>query len=65
MTSKWTQKPEPVPPSELTKHLKVCLEHPRPVYFDGPVCPACEADEEFLSLTADMKHRDAQKVTRK
>ena len=34
------------------KSLKVCAKHPRTVYFDGPKCPACQAEREFLKLTS-------------
>jgi hypothetical protein len=31
--------------------LKKCPKHPQAAPFDGPVCPACKASEEFLALT--------------
>jgi hypothetical protein len=30
---------------------KVCLEHVRPVYFDGEECDACRAIREWLAMT--------------
>lgn len=32
----------------------ICRKHPRPVYYDGKICPACVAEREFLALTKDM-----------
>lgn len=30
---------------------KICLKHPKAVWHDSPVCPACEAEQQFLRLT--------------
>ena len=36
------------------KSLNVCARHPTgTVYFDGPACPACEAERELLALTEE------------
>jgi len=32
----------------------ICLKHPRAVYFDGKICPACQAEREFKNLTRGM-----------
>jgi len=37
------------------KRLRICLKHPRLVYFDEPFCPACKAQSEFLQLTDEGK----------
>jgi hypothetical protein len=34
---------------------KVCDRHPRAVWHDESVCPACRAEEEFLRLTDKRK----------
>lgn len=42
---------------EESPALKVCLKHAwtgKAVYFDGPHCPACQAESEFLDLTSDI-----------
>jgi len=41
---------EPISSLEMPKP-RTCLKHPRTVNFDGPVCPACQAEKEFLALT--------------
>ena len=35
--------------------LKRCGRHPVEVFFDGEVCPACEAARQWLALTDNMK----------
>jgi len=35
--------------------LKVCLRHPCKVLYEGPRCPACDAQKEFLQLTDEGK----------
>src|SRR6266576_6905634 len=36
------------------KSLKTCAKHPRTVHYDGPRCPACQAEREFKNLTRGM-----------
>jgi len=31
--------------------LKHCPKHPKAAPYDGPVCPACDAEKSFLALT--------------
>lgn len=33
------------------KIVSLCKKHPRAVYFDGKICPACKAEAEFMALT--------------
>jgi len=33
---------------------KRCNLHPRPCWYDGPRCPACQAEREFKNLTRGM-----------
>jgi len=39
------------------KQPKVCVRHPRAVWYDEEECPACKAEREFLALTDDMRVR--------
>jgi hypothetical protein len=34
---------------------KVCERHPKAVWHDSPVCPACKAESDFLKLTDEKK----------
>ncbi len=36
------------------KSLNVCAKHFRAVYYDGKICPACQAQKELLHLTRGM-----------
>ena len=55
-----SQKPQPDSRERLAeaisqeKSLNVCARHPTgTVYFDGPECPACHAEQELLALTEE------------
>ncbi len=51
---------------EETPGPNVCLKHPRAVYYDGPTCPACQAEQEFRNLTRGMLYSNrAKPVDRK
>lgn len=39
---------------EESPALKICPKHPRASYYDGPGCPVCQAESEFLDLTSDI-----------
>ena len=55
-----SQKPQPDSRERLgeaisqEKSLKTCEKHPRMVHYDGPRCPACQAEREFKNLTRGM-----------
>jgi len=34
---------------------RVCLKHPRAVWYDSKICPACQAEDELLKITKDME----------
>jgi len=43
------------------KSLRVCAKHPRSVWHDSPVCPACQAEREFKNLTRGMLYSNPKK----
>ncbi len=43
------------------KSLSVCAKHFRTVYYDGKICPACQAEQEFRNLTRGMLYSNPTK----
>lgn len=37
------------------RQINVCSFHPRKCYYDGLVCPACEAESDFLKAKPKPK----------
>lgn len=32
-----------------------CIRHPKACFYDGPTCPACQAEREWLALSEEKK----------
>jgi len=37
------------------KMPNICFKHPRPCWYDGKECPACEAEKQFLALSGNVR----------
>ncbi len=54
-------KPQPDSRERLAEALqaeklpKRCNLHPRACWYDGPECPCCSAEKNFLALTKNME----------
>jgi len=57
-SDKWQKLAEVIRKENLPK---VCNRHPRPCWYDGPDCPACQAESEFKDLTRGMLYSNRRK----